>query len=303
MKFLFITHSNRYIQLAQRLHNEGNLVDIVGGHILGLDTVTMSQGISKSPDITIVAFGIPINGPRVFGNNAIGSKLMGEFGRNLAAAYGIRVPKDLQLNAYKYKLNTEIWFCNGNPIYQYMGGIPQDKFLTGDLGPTTDGESYIMWPYKDRNASAIRRTFTDQILNILKKNEYSGPLTIKTVISEQDNFPYFVGFLPHIHIGTFAMLELMEGELGKLISDIVFNQNPRIDLRDEVACTITVSTAPYPYNGTVPYGYYTGSNKDWRVARRRAKDRIDELEANEWQYRLDGGAQAQALDNNDEYRR
>ena len=103
-------------------------------------------------------------------------------------------------------------------------------------------------------------------------------------------------------VRTFAMLELMEGDFGKLIADIVFNQNPRIDLRDEVACTITVSTYPYPYNGTIPYGYYSGSDKDWKVARRKAKAKIDELEVNEWQYRIDAGIQANILEANDAYR-
>jgi len=208
--------------------------------------------------------------------NPIADKLLDEhFGRSFAAAYGIRVPKELQLETYRFSLYTQIRFINGEPNYPPIGYLLQDKFLAGDLGPTTDGESCVLWKYKDRFAPAVRRLFTDDLMRVLKTNKYDGPLSIKAIISKHDNFPYFMQFIPHKNISEYAWLELKE---------------------DEIACTIKVTLPNYPHNGHPEPKYISASHPNWEKARLLVKEKIDKLGPGDWQYRIDGCIQGRLLE-------
>ncbi len=207
--------------------------------------------------------------------NPIADKLLDtNFSKSFAAAYGIRVPKELQLETYRFPLYTQLLFNKGEPTYPPIGYLLQDRFLAGDLGPTTDGESCVLWEYTDRYAPPVRRLFTDDLLRVLKTNEYDGPLSIKAIISKHDNFPYFVQFIPHQNISYYAWHELKE---------------------DEVACTVKVTLPNYPYNGHPEPKYISASHIDWEQARLLVKKKIDELGPGDWQYRIDGCIQGRWL--------
>ncbi len=213
--------------------------------------------------------------------NPIAEKLLDEeFAGQFARAYGLRIPHDLQFETYRFPLYTQLRFSSGTPIYPPIGYLIQDKFLAGDLGPTTDGESCVLWLYKDRYAPAVRRLFTEDLLRVLKTNEYNGPLSIKAIISKHDNFPYFIKFIPTMDISEYGIKALMGEE----------------DFKDEIACTIKVTLPNYPFNGHPAPVYVTATDADWEKARLKVKDSIDRLERKEWQYRIDGCIQGRWLD-------
>jgi len=213
--------------------------------------------------------------------NPIADKLLdGNFARSFAAAYGIRVPKELQLETYRFPLYTQLNFDHGKPIYPPIGYLLQDKFLAGDLGPTTDGESCVLWLYKDRYAPSVRRLFTDDLLRVLKKNEYHGPLSIKAIISKHDNFPYFIQFIPNENMSHYGLSQLSYSEK-----------------EDEIACTMKITLPSYPYNGHPAPIYLSASHIDWKVARLKVKEAIDKLDpSKDWQYRIDGCIQGRWLE-------
>jgi len=228
-----------------------------------------------------------------FPDTAIGQKLSDpNFSQQFARAYGLRVPReDCEWLEDNFSFYTQFYFSNGKTLYPPLGYIIQDRFLTGDLGSLTNGESCVLWSYLDKNAPAVRRLFTTQLLEVLYKNEYSGVLSIKSTLSPNDGWPYFIKFVPQTDISIHSLFELYPSDHLTFIDDVMNNKIERMELINGIACTITVSLPPYPFNGSPKPIYLSALAQDWQEARREVKKKIDKLPVNDYQYRLDAGVQ------------
>jgi len=193
--------------------------------------------------------------------------------------YAYQKSYSLKLTVFLYIHKCDLLM--GTPLYPPFGYLLQDKFLAGDLGPTTDGESCVLWGYKDKYAPAVRRLFTEDLLRVLRTNEYHGPLSIKAIISKHDNFPYFIKFIPGADISEYGVRALTSND----------------DLKDEIACTVKVTLPNYPYNGHPEPIYISASHPNWKQARLKVKEGIDKLDpTRDWQYRIDGCIQGRWLE-------
>jgi phosphoribosylamine-glycine ligase len=332
---------------------------------------TIDEGISKNPDIAIFTTSnldytkVIQAGIKIFGAGPLENKLENDklFANKFAAAYGIRVPKyrefynvesatkHLQLTKDKYiirrmndkfisqkfingicEINLEIWFCNGQPIYQYNGSMEQDQFLAGDLGNYIGTQSCLLWGYQSKNIQIVNDIFKDGLFDILKKNDYTGILNVHCIINENDHYPYFLKFNTSFRYpAIYNLLEIMKGEFGKLINDIVNNQNPKIELKENMSVSMAISVPPYPYavNGISVnkqeiifnkedrehiwfhdiydndllkiaglsglIGYITASDTSWKTARLKMAKIMRSMNIDNIQYRVDAGVQGNNL--------
>lgn len=246
--------------------------------------------------------------------NACNVNLLGDCS-SFARAYGLRVIKPT--TKWIYKIQLEIWFCNGDPIYQYNISVIQDRFLCGDIGPEVEPQSIVTYPIKNSECNIVNRLFTKDLLRFFKTAEYNGPISILAAISEDDGYPYFVKFQPGFQLSCYNVFALLETEgIGELLSNIVHQNNPKIYMHPQYACMLCYSYFPYPFSTIVnghrfesevqntqisniyPHNniraYVTGQHTEWKEARKIAYNLIPKDK--DLQYRIDGGIQANILD-------
>lgn len=212
----------------------------------------------------------------------------------LCKQYKIRLLKET--TKILYPLSTEIWFCNGEPLYQYLNYVKQYKFLAGDLGLDVDCESVVMWSNLDRNVEAVNRIFQAGLFDFLLAIKYTGIFSLDAYISKDDLYPYVFNIIPRLQAGPLScMLELYNGKFGNLIADLLCNKPQSIILQDKIAIGVAVSQPPYPYGNYGLYKYITSVGDDWVLIRKDIARQIKEITLPNIQYRIDGGIQANCL--------
>ena len=208
--------------------------------------------------------------------------------------YNIRVSKDTIKKLYP--LTTEIWFSNGNPLYQYINYIKQYKFLAGDLGVDSE-ESVVLWGNPDRNVESVKRIFENGLFDVLKLIKYTGVFSLDAYISEDDNYPYVFRIVPRLQAPVLAcMLELYSDNFGNLIMNLLQNSQPSLLLQNKISISVAVSQPPYPFDKSALVKYITASDNNWIEVRKKLGKELRQLDLPNLQYRIDAGLQASYLE-------
>ena len=233
---------------------------------------------------------------------------------SLVRAYGLRVIKPT--TNWIYKIQLEIWFCNGDPIYQYNISVIQDRFLCGDIGPEIEPQSIVTYPIKNTECNIVNRLFTKDLLRFFKTAEYNGPISILAAISEDDGYPYFVKFHPGFSLTIYNVFHLVETSFVDVLQKIIDRDNPKIYMRQQFASSLCFSYYPYPFSNVTNghkiqvndnqknqisnvyhqgdiQAYAVGQHTEWKEARKIAYNLIPKDK--DLQYRIDGGIQAEII--------
>lgn len=212
----------------------------------------------------------------------------------LCKLYNIRYLKEsTKVNC---PLSTEIWFANGDPLYQYFNYIKQYKFLAGDLGLDINGETVLFWANRNRNVEAVKRIFENGLFEALKSIKYTGIFSIDSFISLDDCYPYVFKAMPRLQAPVLtAMFELYKEKFGEMIVRLLTEDKCSILLQDQIALSVSISQPPYPYSNTGFVKYLVASDVDWVAARKKVAKQIKEIDIPNVQYRIDGGMQGANL--------
>ena len=194
-------------------------------------------------------------------------------------------------------LTTEIWFCNGEPLYQYINYIKQNRFLTGDLGVEVDCESAVYWSNIHRGVESVERIFQQGLFDFLNAIKYTGLFALDACLSKDDLYPYVFNIIPRLQAGPLScMLSLYNDSFGNLLGDLLSNKSHSIILQDKIAIGVAISQPPYPYGDNGLYKYIVSTGDDWKCIRKDIAKQIKEIKIPNLQYRIDGGIQAEYLD-------
>lgn len=305
MKFLVLAKDYTGTVVTHKLQEEGHEVFYVNPlhRNNGISTIgSVHIGISHNPDCAIICHPEFTNEAQIikqkkipcFGGGLLESKL--ELDKDILLGfckkYNIRTLKPT--TKILHPLSIELWFSNGEPLYQYIGYIKQNKFLAGDLGPDVDGESIVLWGFENRDVDAVNRIFDHGLFEALKKIKYTGIMAFDTVISEDDHYPYIISAKPRLQAPVLlAMICQLKGEVGNLFLNIVQGQQCSLLLTDKLSIAVAVSNPPYPYDLSALIKYIVASDNDWIKARKKIAKQIKELDLPNIQYRIDGGMQAE----------
>lgn len=309
MKFLVLSNDYTGTVVCKRLKQEGHEYLYINPFHRnnGINTTTnIYVAIQQKPDAAIIcntgftvqhqllkSKNIPVFGGTLFQEQV---ELEEQIMYKICKEYHIRLLKDTTKIAYP--LSTEIWFSCGDPLYQYINYIKQNKFLAGDLGQDVDGESVVLWSNPTREVEAVKRIFENGLFDILKVIKYTGVFALDAYISEDDHYPYIVKIIPRLQAPVLvAMLELFDGNFGQLINQILENRLPSIILSEKIAISVAVSQPPYPFENSGLIKYVVGSNLDWMLARKQIASQLKEMTSSikNIQFRIDGGIQGQHL--------
>lgn len=286
------------VRVCNPNRNRSNGINLVSNIHMALAT-DIDYCICCSPYFCNEVSIIKKKGIKVFGGDVLTSKLelQQDIAEKFCKEHSIRIltPKIKAI----YPLSIEVWYSKGEPLYQYLGYIKQNKFLAGDMGPEVDGESVLLWPYLDRNVKPVDRIFEPKLSNTLQELKFSGVMAFDTMVSSEDAYPYAYAIRPRLQAGPLlCLLELYQQSFAELIVQILQEKRPTMLLSDKAALALALSKPPYPYDleGLVKYVVASGDN--WIDARKNLgrKIREESKHVENFQYRLDGGMQGEYID-------
>lgn len=159
--------------------------------------------------------------------------LSGE-GTELARRIGIKTKKDVS----GVRVITEMWF-NGEEPTLFLHSLPNQKWLTGNLGMEMGSQSNCLWV---KNKDGLLTEELQRLAPVLNKANYTGPVSVDCTVNSRDKKPYFnnwrFGFR---YDGIFCLLLLLGKSIAKFISGDFTISN------DNFSCSERITIAPYPY--------------------------------------------------------
>jgi phosphoribosylamine-glycine ligase len=142
-------------------------------------------------------------------------------------------------------LSTEFWCGPRGFIRPANHTVEVKKFLTGDLGPSTGCQGNLVWVAEDDEVVEL----LEGIEGDLVKENYVGPIDLNAILSEKG--VKGLEWTPRFGLDAMpTLLQLLDGEVGKIIADIVNGQTKSMELHDAIAAGIRVSIPPYPIEPT-----------------------------------------------------
>lgn len=308
MKFLLLSSDYTGEIIYKRLEKEGNDCLLFNPYHKdnGISAIaSLGLAISKKPDLAVVCNTGFAREATILQNakiNTLGGtqfqdklELDKSVLQRLCKMHKIRLLKDT--TKIECPLSVEIWFSSGEPLYQYFSYIKQNKFLAGDLGPTVDCESNLYWGCENRDVEIVNRIFGRGLFEALKLIKYSGVMAFDSFISSDDFNPYVYNIRCYpVSYCLVSLLDIYEGQFGKLLSDISLGIKTSILVQDKLSIVLTMSTPPYPYSNKGFLKYLVASDHSWLEARKDIAHQIKQLDNIQLQYRIDGGMQGRDYD-------
>jgi phosphoribosylamine-glycine ligase len=119
--------------------------------------------------------------------------------------------------------------------------IEVKKLMNDDVGPSTGCSGNIVWPGNDDSvfADLLRGVEED-----LVKENYIGPIDINVIVSDRI---YGLEWTPRFGLDAMpSLLQLIDEDLGKIISDAVSGQSDEMSLLSCFSAGARISIPPYP---------------------------------------------------------
>jgi phosphoribosylamine-glycine ligase len=95
------------------------------------------------------------------------------------------------------EISTEMWFCDGAPLWPANGTLEDKHFLAGGLGQRTGCEVSVVYHYAGAHSKIVDRTIR-KLFPLLKYARWTGCVDVNAIISEDDHEPYFLEWTPRI---------------------------------------------------------------------------------------------------------
>jgi len=161
------------------------------------------------------------------------------------------------------EISTEVWFCNGEPVWPANSTLEDKHFLAGGLGPRTGCEVSLVYHYESTHSKIVDKTIRN-LFPLLKYAKWTGCLDVNCIVSEDDHEPYFLEFTPRLGYsaiyGYGAILGLPISEYFHRLSRGPFT----IPFKALWGSSLKISIPPYPTQieppeaGTKTYGLQEG---------------------------------------------
>lgn len=143
------------------------------------------------------------------------------------------------------ELSTEMWFCNGEPLWPSNSTLETKKFLAGELGQRTGCETSLVFHYEGLESKIVDRTIR-KIFPLLKYARYTGPVDVNCIVSEDDHEPYFLEWTPRLGYSAIYAFAAM---LGMPISEFFYKVSRgtfTIPFKTLWGSALKLSIPPYP---------------------------------------------------------
>lgn len=142
-------------------------------------------------------------------------------------------------------VSTEFWVGPNGFIRPANHTVEVKKFLNDDIGPSTGCQGNIVWIAEDDDVTSLLEGIEEDIV----KEGYVGPIDLNAILS--DKGPRGLEWTPRFGLDAMpTFLHLIEGDIGKLISDIVNGDVNEMGVYDAFAGGVRITIPPYPIEPT-----------------------------------------------------
>lgn len=143
------------------------------------------------------------------------------------------------------EVSTELWFSHGLPIWPPNSTFETKKFLAGELGQRTGCETSLVFHYEGDLSRIVDATIR-KLFPLLKHAQYTGPLDVNCIVSEEDHQPYFLEWTPRLgYSAIYAFCSM----LGMPIANFFYrvSRGPfTIPFKALWGSSLKLSIPPYP---------------------------------------------------------
>jgi hypothetical protein len=143
------------------------------------------------------------------------------------------------------EVSTELWLCNGTPIWPANSTFEDKHFLAGGLGQRTGAEVSLVCHYEGTTSKIIEKTIR-RLLPLLKYSKFNGCVDVNCIVSEKDHEPYFLEWTPRLGYSAIwaymAILGIPISEYFHRISKGPFT----IPFKSTWGTSLKISIPPYP---------------------------------------------------------
>jgi phosphoribosylamine--glycine ligase len=141
------------------------------------------------------------------------------------------------------EVSTEGWF-NGRQFFLGNHTVEKNKLADHDLGPKTGCSGCVVWSAEN---NSLWQKLIPPFVKVLT-GKYIGPFDVNAIIDKETNEPTFLEFTPRLgYDAIYAFLELLNGNLGELLSDLAKGKLPACTLENQKrAGTLRLYIPPYP---------------------------------------------------------
>lgn len=139
-------------------------------------------------------------------------------------------------------VSSEFWCGLSGFIHPGNQTVEVKKFLNDDLGPSTGCSGNLVWYCSD---SQILKQGIEKAEKELVKEGFVGPIDLNAIFNEDGVFG--LEWTPRFGLDAMpTLLQIIDGDVGKLISDIVNDQADVFPYKDEFAGGVRLTIPPYP---------------------------------------------------------
>lgn len=147
-------------------------------------------------------------------------------------------------------VSSEFW-CDGESfLWPGNHTVEVKKFMNNDIGPSTGCSGNVVWAEDDY--CWILREGVGRIEDMCVKEGYVGPIDLNAILAGDEL--YGLEWTPRFGYDAMpTFLQLIEGEVGNLISDVVRGQAKGMKLSSKIAGGLRLSIPPYPLEPNTAY--------------------------------------------------
>jgi phosphoribosylamine--glycine ligase len=143
------------------------------------------------------------------------------------------------------EISTEVWFCNGEPLWPANSTFEDKHFLAGGLGPRTGCEVSLVYHYESTRSKIVDRTIR-KLFPLLKYSKWTGCIDVNCIVSEVDHEPYFLEFTPRIgYSAIYAYLAILGLPISEYFRRLA-NGPFTIPFKFLWGSSLKISIPPYP---------------------------------------------------------
>ena len=144
------------------------------------------------------------------------------------------------------EISTEVWFCNGEPIWPANSTFETKKFLAGELGQRTGCETSVVFHYEGDRSKIVDKTIR-KIFPLLKHSRYTGPIDVNCIVSEKDHEPYFLEWTPRLgYSAIYAYMSMLGMPISQFFGNVSRGTKFTIPFKTLWGSSLKVSIPPYP---------------------------------------------------------
>jgi phosphoribosylamine-glycine ligase len=156
-------------------------------------------------------------------------------------------PLMLQERVKGVDLAIGCYYYGGEPILSTVhSALEFRRFMNGNIGPAVGSSGCVAWYWKVLPAKLWNATHA-KMMPFLKRFGYTGPLTIRTCISDKDQMPWFLEAVCRVNgCVTEALAEVSPIPLSDFFLDAARDRLRDFKPSYDWAGCVRVSTPPYP---------------------------------------------------------